>query len=170
MSEQTSAPTLYGILDCAVDPALYSHVARLEPGGAACLFAGQLDPALKQVSPHLVELAADDPLSRAWRGEGWGKNWGILLSSRESLSFARRRLRHFTQARLPDGQGPVLFRFWDPRVFRVYMPLVEPDEIAPWFKGIDHYIAEAEDGKGSLHYSLASGKLSIATGPAPNPG
>lgn len=165
MTEQ--ATILYGILDCAVDPALYEHVARLEPAGADCLFAGRLAPELKRVSPHLVELAPSDPLSRAWRGPGWGKNWGILLSSREGLAFVRRRLRHFTQARLPDGQGPVLFRFWDPRVFRIYLPLVEPGEIAPWFQGIEHYVAETEDGKGSLRYLLKSGALSIETGPVP---
>jgi hypothetical protein len=159
--------TLYGILDCAVDQALYEHVARLEPGGAACLFEGRLNPALKQVSPHLVELAPDDPLSRAWRSTGWGKNWGILISSRENLAFVRRRLRHFTQARLPDGQGPVLFRFWDPRVFRVYMPLVEPGEITPWFEGIERYVAETEDGKGSIRYSFKNGSLAVENGPAP---
>ncbi len=160
-------PTLYGILDLARAPELHEHAARLEPGAAACLFEGRLAPQLRQVSPFLVELAAADPLTRLWRGAGWGKSWGILISSRESLAFVRRRLRHFTQARLPDGQGPVLFRFWDPRVFRVYLPLVEAGEIGAWFEGIDRYIVESEDGGGSLHYTLNGGVLSRTSGPRP---
>jgi hypothetical protein len=79
----------------------------------------------------------------------------------------RRQLRHFTQAKLPDGSGPVLFRFWDPRVFRVYLPLVEPAEIAPWFQSVDRYLVETEDGAGALRYQLRGGVLSVEPGPRP---
>jgi hypothetical protein len=162
-----TTPTLYAILDLAADPALNAHVQRLEPDAAACLFEGKLDPRVKAVSPHVVELAPTDPLSRLWRGEGWGRAWGLLISSSASLPVVRRRLRHFTQARLPDGTGPVLFRFWDPRVFRTYMPLVEPAELAPWFTDIDRYIVESEDGAASLRYSLVGGSLVVETLPRP---
>lgn len=158
---------LYGVLDLARAPDLYEHVARLSPGGAACLFEGRLDEAVVRASPHLVELAPDDPLSRLWRAEGWGEAWGLLLSSAAPLMTVRRRLRHFTQARLPDGTGPVLFRFWDPRVFRVYMPLVEPPDLAAWFTDIDRYIVESEDGAGSLRFALAQGALRVESGPRP---
>ena len=150
---------LYGILDLARAPELYPHVERLAPAGAACLFEGRLAPALLRASPHLVELARGDPLTTLWQQTGWGKAWGVLLRSGEGLAVVRRRLRHFTQARLPNGRGPLLFRFWDPRVFRVYLPLVEPAELPPWFKGIDHYIAETEDGAGAIHYALQGGAL-----------
>ncbi|HEY0301158.1 MAG TPA: DUF4123 domain-containing protein [Rhizomicrobium sp.] len=162
-----TAPTLYGILDLARAPELYEHVARLEPGAAACLFEGRLAPQLKRVSPHLVELAAGDPMAAAWRGAGWGRSWGILLQSREGLAFVRRRLRHFTQARLPDGQGPVLFRFWDPRVFRVYLPLVETADLAAWFQGIDAFLCESEDGRQALRFALRGGALAVETDPPP---
>lgn len=160
----TTTTRLFGILDCAIDPALHEHVARLEPGSATCLFLGDLDPELKAVSPHVVELEPGDPLTRAWRSGGWGQAWGLWIESRESLHTVWRRLRHFTQAKLPDGEGPVLFRFWDPRVFRVYLPLVEPGEIAPWFTDIDAYVAETEDGQGTVRYSLAGGGLRVVEG------
>lgn len=157
-----SPHTLYGILDLARAPQLCDHVERLAPASAACLFEGKLDPMVARASPHLVELASGDPLTAAWRSVGWGRSWGILLMSREPLSFVRRRLRHFTQARLPDGQGPVLFRFWDPRVFRVYMPLVEQDALPPWFEGIERYVCESEDGRAAQSYALEGGALRIA--------
>ncbi len=162
-----SRQRLYGVLDCAVEPQLYEHAARLEPQSSACLFEGRLHAQVRAASPYLVELATDDPLSRLWRGEGWGRSWGMLVSSTADLSTVRRRLRHFTQARLPRGEGPVLFRFWDPRVFRVYLPLVEPDMLGEWFKDIDRYIVETEDGQGSLRYTLERGGLKIDPGPRP---
>ena len=42
MPLNTPTTRLYGILDCAIDPALHEHVARLEPGSAMCLFLGHL--------------------------------------------------------------------------------------------------------------------------------
>ena len=164
----STAPKLYGVLDCSRSPELYEHAARLSPDSAACLFEGRLDEALKAVSPHVVELSPADPLSRMWRTRGWGEAWGILFSSRANLATVRRRMRHFTQAKLPDGAGPVLFRFWDPRVFRVYMPLVEPADVAPWFQDIDRYIVETEDGKGSLRFALQGGALASDSGPPPS--
>ncbi len=161
------ATKLYGVLDCARAPHLYEQAARLEPEAADCLFAGKLDPRVRRVSPFVVELAPSDPLSKLWRSEGWGEAWGILLSSSAGLPAVRRRLRHFTQARLPDGSGPMLFRFWDPRVLRTYMPLIEPSAIQAWFQDIDRYILETEDGSGSIRFSLRNGALTSSRGPRP---
>ena len=158
---------LFGVVDCARAPALYEHVARLTPEAADCLFAGKVDEELRRASPHIVELAPQDPLSRLWRTEGWGQAWGVLVFSQGTLASVRRRLRHFTLARLPDGSGPMLFRFWDPRVLRVYLPLVEPDAIGAWFEGIDRYMVESEDGQTSLRYRLAGGKLQVETAARP---
>ncbi len=159
--------TLYGILDCAVDLSLYDHVDALPSGRSACLFEGPLAPKVAAASPYLVELSAADPLSKLWRTQGWGKNWGLLLSSDEPLMTVRRRLRHFTQVRLPDNSGPVLFRFWDPRVFRRYMPSVAGDDAEDWFTDIDRYIVETEDGKGSLRFSLNGNRIAVQPGPPP---
>ena len=142
-----------------MDPRLHEHAARLQPGSARRLCIGNLHPEVKKVSPHLVELHADDPLTRLWQGEGWGQNWGLWIESRTDLHAIHRRMRHFTQAKLPSGEGPVLFRFWDPRVFRVYMPLVEAADLAAWFQDIDGYVAEAEDGKGAVRYRLEGSNL-----------
>ena len=158
---------LYGVLDCARDASLYEHAARLAPESSECLFAGKLAEPVLRASPFLVELSPSDPLSRLWRTQGWGRAWGVLISSRATLPVLRRQLRRFTQVKLPDGAGPVLFRYWDPRVFRVFLPTVAPGEIAPWFADADRYIVETEDGKGSIRYALQGGHLSVETGPPP---
>lgn len=164
MSGPTS--TLYGVLDCAIDPALYAHIERLEPDQAVCLFE-RVPIQVKRASPHLVELAPTDPLSRLWRTQGWRGNWGVLLSSRRDLTATKLRLKHFTQVRLPDGSGPVLFRFWDPRVLRTYLPLVEGPDVAGWFKDIDRWIVPTEDAQGSLRMTAVNGAVVVEAGPPP---
>jgi hypothetical protein len=157
---------LYGVLDCAIDPALHEHVARLEPEQAACLFE-RVAPEVKRVSPHVVELAPADPLSKAWRAQGWGRNWGVLFSSLADLRTVKLRLKRFTQARLPDGSGPVLFRFWDPRVLRSYLPLLESADVPAWFTDIDRWIVPTEDGAGSIRFSNHGGAVHAEPGPPP---
>lgn len=152
---------LYAILDCAVDPALYEHACRLGPLAARCLFQGRLHPTVKAVSPHLVELEPDDPLALAWAREGRGANWGVMIESDAGLHRVWRRVRHFTQATLPDGEGPYLFRFWDPRVMRAFLPLLEAEQLPEWFTDIDAWRVEAEGGSQILRYARTGGEVSI---------
>lgn len=118
-------------------------------------------------SPHVVELDRQDPLTRLWMREGWGRSWGVLVDSPAPLAAVRRRMRHFTLARLPDGTGPVMFRFWDPRVLRTYLPMAEPADLDEWFKDVDRFLVETEDGAGCLVFGLRNGALqrSVAARP-----
>jgi hypothetical protein len=153
---------LYGVLDLARAPELYAHVQRLAPHDAECLYRdhGRLHPEIARHCPHVVGLAPHDPLTTLWRNRGWGHAWGLWIESSHRLPVVWRRLRHFTQAILPDGSGPVLFRFWDPRVIRVYLPLVESAELGEWFKDIHAWQVETEDGAGVIRYTLEHGVLS----------
>lgn len=130
---------LYGIVDTARDPRLYPLVV-LSPH-YDCLFAGELDEPLAEAAPYLVELTDDTPLKDIWRGEGWGQAWGILVRSSLELKDLRRHLRKFLLAQLPDG-NTVLFRFYDPRVWRIYWPTCTEEEQAKWMKGVEEFVAE----------------------------
>ena len=76
------------------------------------------------------------------------------------MADVRRHLRQFLQAQLPDGRV-VLFRFYDPRVWRTYLPTCEPAELQRWFTGIDEYGADAPSGNGTIVYRLDNGTLSV---------
>jgi len=97
-------------------------------------------------------------LIEAWRTDGLGQSWGLFLSSSEEQSHIRHRLRTFNQAKLPDGRM-ALFRWWDPRVFRVYLPTCNADHLATLFAGVDHYVCENEDGAGFTIYRNHEGTL-----------
>jgi len=130
---------LYGIVDTARDPQLFSLVTASPVH--VCLFAGKLKEPVEQTAPYLVELTKDTPLRNIWRDTGWGKSWGILLRSNLELNDLRKHLRKFLLAQLPDG-GMVLFRFYDPRVWRTYWPSCTEDEKSMWLQGIESIVAE----------------------------
>lgn len=154
---------LYGVLDLARAPDLYPHIQRLEPVRARCLYQGRLHPEVVRHSAHLVELAPGDPLRQLWSGKGWGGAWGMWVESRAEFRAVWRRMRHFTQAVLPDGSGPVLFRFWDPRVARTFMPLIEPGQAKDWFTDVDAYVVESEDGAGAIRFTLKGAAVAAET-------
>lgn len=130
---------LYGIVDTARDPSLYPLVTQSP--SYDCLFAGNLAEPLKRTAPYLVELTDITPLKGVWRAVGWGKAWGILVKSPLDLKDLRRHLRKFLLAQLPDGEA-VLFRFYDPRVWRGYWHSCEEQHRVSWLTGIDEFIAE----------------------------
>jgi len=150
---------LYGLIDAARDDQLYELITA--SAAHACLFAGELDPELEREAPYIVRLTEGSRLCEAWRDEGRGQSWGIQCTSTSSLAEVRRHFRHFLQAKLPDGKV-ALFRFYDPRVFRTYLPTCTPHELAPWFSEVNEYRVEAEDGSTTVCYSLWNGELNIA--------
>ena len=148
---------LFAIVDTARDKKLYDLVAAERE--QQCLFAGELDPVLARASPYLVRLGEEgSALMEAWRSEGWGQAWGMLLSSPRPFKEVRGHFRRFLQTRLPDG-ALVLFRFYDPRVWRTYLPTCEGEELAGWFAAVDEYRVETPAGDGAIRYYLEGGSL-----------
>lgn len=118
----------------------------------ACLFAGALDPSMARVAPYLVRLDETDPFCSWLLGQGWGKSWGIYLRSEAPRMALRRHLRRLLQVKGPDGES-LLFRYYDPRVLRVYLPTCNDDELASVFGPLAAILTESEDGSELLRFS-----------------
>lgn len=149
--------SLFGLVDAARDQRLYRLIQQCPE--QACLFGGRVEPPLALAAPYIVHATPDNPLFHAWREQGWGQSWGIWCRAAAPLADVRRHFRKFLQAVLPDGDV-VLFRFYDPRVWRVYLPSCQPPELAQWFTGIDEYAAEGEKGE-LLRYRCQGGALQV---------
>jgi hypothetical protein len=162
MSQSAPAETLYAVVDAARDERLYPMV--MQAAEHACLFAGKIGEPLDRASPYLVNLQAQEQLFHAWRDIGRGRAWGILCRSTLPLAQLRRHLRRFLVAKLPDGMV-VQFRFYDPRVFRTYLPTCTPEELSAWFKGVSSFLVE-EGESGAFHeYNLRDGRLHDGAAP-----
>lgn len=109
-----------------------------------CLISGDVPLELATALPYLVALGEGEPLTEAWRREGTGKNWGIAFESGAGIDDLRLQFKKFLTAKLPDGTV-ALFRFYDPRVFRVFLGSAIPDERRAWFKLVQRYAVE--DGR-----------------------
>lgn len=134
-------------------PRLYPLISTLHPMDAHCLFAGRLEEPLRSASPFLFPLAASERIFDLWSNEGEGQSWGIFMTSPLGLEEVRRHVRKFLQVRLPDGSGPVLFRFWDPRVFYPFLLSSEAEHLAALFAKVSSYVVETSNGLERLFLS-----------------
>lgn len=115
-------PQVYALLDGARSERIASMVrfGRLEH---ACLFGEPLSPRLRAAAPYLVHLAPESALTREILEQGWLDHWGIFVTAPATVTITQLR-RHFKKLlRVQTDDGRVLqFRFYDPRVLRVFLP------------------------------------------------
>jgi hypothetical protein len=147
---------LYGLVDPARDPRIYPLVKKAPE--YRCLFGGPLDLSKERTAPHIVGLDTGSEFKDAWLQEGWGQSWGIMCYAPGSLAEVRRHFRHFLQVMLPDRRLG-LFRFYDPRIWRVYLPTCNAEELGHWFEMVEEFVVEAPYGKGMIRYLFRDGKL-----------
>lgn len=143
--------SIWAILDCARDQRIYGAIERLSLERCP-LFAGALPPELKRLTPQLVRLGRNDPFTNFVLDNGWGNAWGIFVRSSAGAEALRRHFRTFLRVQHPDGRH-VLFRYYDPRVLRVFLPTCQRNELSTVFGSVvDSFFVEAEIGSGIVRY------------------
>ncbi len=110
----------------------------------ARLYQGQDAVELRDVEPCLVFLGDEVAFHERMVTRGWGRAWGVYLTSSQPLAEIAKHLRSLIKVQTEDGQL-MYFRFYDPRVLRVYLPTCTPEERRQFFGPVTAYWMEAED-------------------------
>ena len=106
-----------------------------------CLYSGPLAPALEMAAPYLVQLDHNSDETRRLIELSWGKSWGVFLRSDTNMTKLRRHLREFLIVRDPQGRR-MAFRYYDPRVLRIYLPTCVSEELRTIFGPIECFWTE----------------------------
>ncbi len=130
------------IVDCARDSRIFGLLlgSGLE---YVCLYSGSLPVAMETAAPYLLRLESDDSATRGFLSSAWGHSWGIFLKCNTHIETIRRHLRTLLTVRDPDG-NKLLFRYYDPRVFRPYLPTCLTEELQTLFGPVAKFWAEGE--------------------------
>lgn len=151
------AEKVFAVLDGAVTPEVVKHIYALQPEHV-CLYAGELAPDMQEVAPYLVQLDPNAEFTIWLIEEGWGKNFGIYAQTQRDLHEMRKHFRSLLTVYDPQHE-PLLFRYYDPRVLRLFLPTCEKHELATMFGAIDSFLLEAEDASKLLSFSRVDGAL-----------
>jgi hypothetical protein len=152
---------LYAVLDGASVPELPQLLWDLEPENI-CLYRGELEPDMAEVAPYLVKLEYNHPFTKLVCEQGWGKHWGIFVITPDEINLRdlRNHFRRFIMVYDPDGIL-IYFRYYDPRVLRVYLPTCNAEEAKIVFGPIGSYITEDQDLSVLLKFSFSSDKVQV---------
>lgn len=150
---------VFVVLDGAAVPDLLAHFDRYQPE-YVCLYRGELEPDMEEVAPYLARVEAGSEFAEWLIEQGWGKHWGVYVVSpeEEDLKAMRRHFRTFLIVHDSEGK-PLYFRYYDPRVLRVYLPTCNAEELAAVFGPVASYILEGEDSNTVLRFRSSLGSL-----------
>jgi len=143
----------YVILDGARDDRVFPmvHTSGLD---FACLLSGKLPRALAKAAPYLLELRPNHPFLHRVLEAGWGRSWGFFFTSDEELAVLRRHFRGFLKVKNDRTGKSMFFRFFDPRVLRVYLPTCTGEELVFVLDPVDTCYVEGEDPAEAWAFSL----------------
>ena len=145
------------IIDPARDRRIYFDLinSHLE---YTCLYSGDIANELEAVAPHLVQLEFEDKYTRELVTRGWGQSWGVFLRCPARMERLRRHLRTFLLVNDWAGRR-LLFRYYDPRVLRVYLPSCTADELKTVFGPISDFWTEDSSSQQLLGFAFNRGRL-----------
>jgi hypothetical protein len=124
----------------------------------SCLYSGDLAPEVRSVAPYLIQLEYNDARTDRFIERGWGNSWGVFLKCDMRLDLLRRHLREFLIVRDPLGNS-LLFRYYDPRVLRAYLPTCTFTELRAIFGPVERFWMESADSGTLLEFGLEKGEL-----------
>jgi hypothetical protein len=154
---------VYAILDCARDPRIHPWIHRRGLDYTS-LYRGPVAPVLDRASPYLVHLYRRESWTRELLSLAWGNSWGIFVRTREPMESLRLHFRRFLRVRDERGRR-LVFRYYDPRVLRLYLPTCVEAELNTVFGRVGQLCAESAEGTSVLSYINAGGQLAIDARP-----
>lgn len=149
LEELGSAPgaggglSLYALLDAAREPGVVAFLEGV-PETSDSLYEGEKGRELAPYGPYLVEIPGDSPLAGDLAEKAFGKSYCVFLTAHASFADVRKHFRRFLMVETEDGKK-VYFRFYDPRVLRVFLPTCTPEEAKRFFGPIRSYWVEARE-------------------------
>lgn len=145
LREEAAKAPMFAILDAARDDRIL-ELLRQSVEAHQSLYEGIQGEPLATVAPYLTgPFRKDSVLLDRLVMEGWGRRWGIYVTSREPFKEVRRHFRRFLMVEVEETGEPLYFRFYDPWVLRTFWPATTPQQAADLGKPLGGVFVEGEE-------------------------
>ena len=148
---------LYSLLDAACMEDEIDTAKSLNPAFDS-LYRGQSEETLASVAPYIFQVNRGQDFEKWYFDNGWGASWGVLVYSQEDMKSLHKHFRKFLMVKAEDGEE-LYFRFYDPRVLRIFLPTCDKDQLKEFFGPVEYYICEDEDPGYGIVFSVQDGSL-----------
>lgn len=130
---------VYAVIDGAAVKDLRFKLWEMQPE-YCCLWAGKLEPDMEEVAPYLVSIERNTEFLSWLILNGWGNSWNIFIINNLRLREVRKNFRKFLTVKGPSSE-PLIFRFYDPRVFRDAVGIMDESQYN-FFNGVKYFVSE----------------------------
>jgi hypothetical protein len=130
------------------------------------LYQNKDELSIQSVAPFIFKYESVSDFASWLSKEGWGNAWGIFIVARADMNQIHYHLSGFNRVKKDDGTQ-MYFRYYDPRVLRIFLRNYNTNQLATFFGLIDRFICEDEDPATALVFSFDGRKLHterVATG------
>ena len=141
---------VYALVDAAGSESIYPKIMGAE-SKYVCLHRGKIAKELAWVAPYLIRLQHKDPFTRWLLDNCWGKCQCVFILSSSALNELKRHFRTFLTVYDEKGKS-YFFRFYDPRVMRVYLSNCNESELDSIYGPIAHFCIEGKEQKTLVDY------------------
>lgn len=145
------------ILDAARMESEMETARALNPDFVS-LYRGEPEETLASVAPYLFSFNNGTEFENWYFANGWGDAWGVLVVANEEMRALHKHFRRFLMVKTEDGEE-LYFRFYDPRVLRIFLPTCDREQLKEFFGPVDYYLCEDEDPEYGIVFSLQDGLL-----------
>ncbi len=147
----------YILLDAARMGDQMDEAKKLNPVNDS-LYRGGSEESLSAVAPYIFTFDVRLPFAAWYMTKGWGDSWGILLKSPLPIPELHRHFRKFLLVKTEDGEE-LYFRFYDPRVLRIFLPTCDESQIRELFGPVEYFLMEDEDPEYAIRFWHENGIL-----------
>lgn len=160
LAQEGSPSPLFAIVDGAAVEGL-PNLLDAAAANYRCLYRGELDDDLNAAAPYLLELDQKSEFGRNFATARWGHSAAVFVhvSPSADIDDLRRHFRKLNRVKGPAGED-YLFRYYDPRVLRVFLPTCDGEQLAAMFDDVVlAYVCEGEGARDAMRFVCAGGTL-----------
>ncbi len=123
-----------------------------------CLYNEKGDEVLSSVAPYVVDCEISKNTLQWVEENVWGNSGCTFLFSNILFDKICIHLKHFITAKIEDGQE-LYFRFYDPRVLKIFLPSCNKQQILEFFGPVEYFIVEGETKEEAIVFKQRNGEL-----------
>lgn len=149
--------TVFVLLDGASVPELLQRLASYRPLHV-CLFGEKVQPEIAEVAPYLAILELESPFTEWVLSNCWGKHWGVFGTATVDLPALTKHFRRMLIVYDESWKG-MYFRFYDPRVWRMFLPACASAELRTFTGPVTSFVLEDDDPSCVRRFTCSDGAL-----------
>jgi len=147
----------YYLLDSACIFDALDRAMKLQPDFLN-LFNEKSEQQLNSVAPYLFSYQNNSLFAKWVFENGWGNSWGVLFNAVLPKSNLQKHFRKLLLITTEKGEE-LYFRFYDPRVLKIFLPTCDQNQILEFFGPIESFICEGETKDEAIRFWHQNGTL-----------